>query len=437
MTRRANKVRVAGVCAAALLIAAAVARADDAATSPDQQKLLDRIKQLEDKVNDLEGKSTQVVEQASVTGKSLDFLSQVEMSGFASASYVYDFSRPNGTPLVAGRGFDVNNNQFEINKFKLALEKPVSQDPSNWIAGFRTDLIVGQDAPLTHSSGLFGGAGSAEDIDLEQAFVDLNIPVGTGLKVSFGKQVSLMGVEVIEEVSNPNLSVGNQFLYLENFTQTGLQLAYQWTPLIDTEFIVCNGWDALPDNNTSKSFFGRLGLTFNANQNAGIVLYGGPEETGDNTSWRRGVDVVYNGKLTDKFTLWVQGDYGYENGVPNNAAVVLPHAYWLGLGAWGTYDFTDKVELALRADYLKDKDGVRTPVTSNAPPTGQTPDVTAPASFTATPKELYSLTATLNYKPVTNLQIRPELRFDAADSSQAFNGKKDQVTAALGVAYLF
>jgi hypothetical protein len=424
---------VAGVCAAALLLAAAVAKADDAATSPDQQKLLDRIKQLEDKVNDLEGKSTQVVMQASVTGKSLDFLSQVEMSGFVSASYIYDFSRPTGTSLIAGRGFDVNNNQFEINKFKLALEKPVSQDPSNWIAGFRTDLIVGQDAPLTHSSGLFGGPGSSQDIDLEQAFIDLNIPIGTGLKISFGKQVSLMGVEVIEEVSNPNLSVGNQFLYLENFTQTGLQLAYQWTPLIDTEFIVCNGWDSLPDNNNSKSFFGRVGLTFNANQNAGIVGYVGPEEANDNTSWRRGVDVVYNGKFGDKFTLWVQGDYGYENNVPNSSGTFLPRADWGGLGAWGTYDFTDKVELALRADWVKDKYGVRTPVSSAAPGG----NVTTAASFSSVPKELYSLTATLNYKPVTNLQIRPELRLDAADSSTAFNGKKDQVTAALGVAYLF
>src|SRR5208283_3138021 len=97
-----------------------------------------------------------------------------------------------------------NNDSFTINKFKLALEKPVSQDPTNWNAGFRTDLIVGQDAPITHSSGLFGGPGSSQDIDLEQAFVDFNIPIGTGLKVIFGKTVTLMGVEVIEEVSNPN-----------------------------------------------------------------------------------------------------------------------------------------------------------------------------------------------------------------------------------------
>ncbi len=43
---------------------------------------------------------------------------------------------------------------------------------------------------------------------LEQAFVDLNIPVGNGLKVIIGKTVTLMGVEVIEETANPNWSEG-------------------------------------------------------------------------------------------------------------------------------------------------------------------------------------------------------------------------------------
>ena len=81
------------------------------------------------------------------------------------------------------------------------------------------------------------------DGDLEQAFVDVNVPVGNGLKVIIGKTVTLMGVEVIEEVSNPNCSEGNQFLFVENFTQTGVQLAYQWNDKLDTEFVVFNGWD--------------------------------------------------------------------------------------------------------------------------------------------------------------------------------------------------
>jgi len=443
MTRRAHQVRVAGVCVAALLLAAAVARADDAASATDTQKLLDRIKQLEDKVNDLEGKSTQVVTQASITGKSLDFLGQVEMSGFVSTSYLYDFSRSSGTTPVAGRLYDDNNNSFTVNKFKLALEKPVSQDPTNWNAGFRTDLIVGQDAPATHSSGLFGGPGSTQDIDLEQAFVEINIPIGTGLKLSVGKTVTLMGVEVIEEVSNPNFSEGNQFIYVENFTQTGVQAAYQWTPIIDTEFVIFNGWDALPDNNSQKSFMGRLGIAPDANTDIGLIGFGGVEQAGDNGNWRDGAEIVVNrNKLfTDKLNAWLQLDYGHEENAPQAdlsgaTPAVEPNADWYAAGIWTTYDFTDKVELAIRVDYLKDQKGVRTPFTTDGNAANPAP-VTTAGEFSEAPKQLMSLTGTLNYKPFGNLQVRPELRYDRAEDKYAFDNKRDQITAAVSVAYLF
>ena len=290
-------------------------------------------------------------------------------------------------------------------------------------------MIVGQDAPITHSSGLFGGAGSSQDIDLEQAFVDFNIPIGNGLKITFGKTVTPMGVEVIEEVSNPNFSEGNQFWYVENFTQTGVQFAYQWSPKIDTEFYIFNGWDALPDNNTTKSFMGRIGIAINDKNSLALVGYGGCEQAADNHDWRTGVNVVYNTHCSDKLNLWLQGDYGHEDNAPMLDGGTTANADWYAAGAWVTYDFTDKVELALRADYIKDEDDVRLPV-------GTTP-VTGPNLFSSRPKELYGWTATLNYKPLANLQIRPELRWDRSESPTSFNGKRDQMTAAMGVAYLF
>ena len=87
------------------------------------------------------------------------------------------------------------------------------------------------------------------------------------------------------------------------------------------------------------------------------------------------------------------------------------------------------MELALRADYLKDKEGVRTPFVDG--------NVTAPAEFSVAPKELFSLTATLNIKPIASLQVRPEVRYDHSAAPDAFDGKDDQVTALIGVAYLY
>jgi hypothetical protein len=422
-----------GIAAAVLIMRGVpVVQADDAdykTLYEDQKKKTD---DLEKRVSALEGSSTQNVSiaKSDIPQKSLDFLGQTEITGFASASYLYDFNDTHGSRTVVGRTFDTHANQFAVNKFKLALEKPISYNPTNWIVGYRADLIFGEDAAVIHSSSPHGGTFNlGTDGDLEQAFVDLNIPVGNGLKVIVGKTVTLMGVEVIEETANPNWSEGNQFLFVENFTQTGVQLAYQWNDKLDTEFVVFNGWDALPDNNTAMSYMGRIGYALGSNDTIGVVGYGGPEQetvslggAGTSANWREGVDVVVNHKFSDKFNSYLQLDYGREANAFLSDGVTQENSEWYAGGLWLTYDFTDKIELALREDFLKDRNGSRTGATYGLP-VGITPEV-------------YTSTLTLNYKPIDNVQIRPEVRWDHSDKD-AFNGVKDQFTLGMGVAYLF
>ncbi|HUI06469.1 MAG TPA: outer membrane beta-barrel protein [Verrucomicrobiae bacterium] len=413
-----KKMMALGLCGAVMVSAAGIARADSGTSgTTDNRELLEKIKQLEQRVTELEGKSTQQVAAAKsiVPQKTLDFLGQTELSGFVSASYLYDFNSTHGSKTVADRTFDTHANQFALNKFKLALEKPIDYNPTNWLVGYRADLIFGEDAAVIHSSGFNLG----NDGDLEQAFVDINVPIGNGLKVIIGKTVTLMGLEVIEEVSNPNWSEGNQFLYVENFTQTGVQLAYKWNDKLDTEFVVFNGWDQLPDNNSGPSFMGRIGYAPDANDSIGLLGYGGPEQTttslggtGTTANWRDGAEVLFNHKFSDKFNSYLQLDYGQEQKVIDNG-----NSEWYAAGLWLVYDFTDKIELAFRQDYLKDSDGTRTGMSPLSP-------------------ELSSSTLTLNLKPVDNFQFRPEIRWDHSDKD-AFNNNRDQFTLGVSVAYLY
>lgn len=403
------------VLAALTLAALPQARADEG-------ELLEKIQKLEKRVAELEGKGTQevAVAKSSIPEKTLDFLGQTEISGFVSASYLYDFSQ-HGATTIAGRGFDGRNNSFTLNKIKLTLDKPVTCSGEKWDAGFRADVIFGQDAGLIQSFNA-GGPGTfnlGSNGDLEQAFVQVNVPVGNGLIVKVGKMVTLMGVEVIEEVANPNWSAGNQFLYVENFTQTGALLSYKWNDKVDTQLAVFNGWDQLPDNNQDKSFMGRIGFAPDDKTTIGVIGYGGPEQTGNNSNKRYGADVVINRKLSDKLNSFVQLDYGKEEGVDATGG----DSEWYAAGLWLIYDFTEKCGVALRADYLSDKDGVR------ANP--------AYIAFTTAPIELTSVTLTLNLKPAANLQVRPEIRWDHSSVNTALNGKGDQFTAGLGVAYLY
>ncbi len=419
-----------GIAAAVLIMRGVpVVHADDADYKTLYEEQKKKTDDLEKRVSTLEGSSTTgvYIAKSDIPQKSLDFLGQTEISGFVSASYFYDFNDTHGTRTVDGRTFDTHANQFALNKFKLALEKPIDYNPTNWAAGYRADLIFGQDAAAIHSSG--GAFNLGTDGDLEQAFVDFNIPVGNGLKVIFGKTVTLMGVEVIEEVANPNWSEGNQFLFVENFTQTGVQLAYKWNDKLDTEFVVFNGWDQLPDNNTGVSFMGRLGYAVDSNTTLAVLGYGGPEQTtaslgGTSTTsnWRDGVELIGQRKFTDKLNSYIQFDYGREQKVVDTG-----DSEWVAAGLWLTYDFTDKIELAFRQDYLRDKDGARTD--------GST--LNGGAAFTpGAGPELYSSTLTLNYKPIDNVQIRPEVRWDHSEK-EVFNGIKDQFTLGMGVAYLF
>lgn len=149
------------------------------------------------------------------------------------------------------------------------------------------------------------------------------------------------------------------------------------------------------------------------------------------------MNLVASRKITDKLTLWVQGDYGTEDASPQlaattgNPALATKDASWWAGGLWATYDLTEKIGLALRGDFLKDEDGART---SGAP-------LTAP--FPANlGQELTSATLTLNLKPYKNLQVRPEVRWDHSDANLyghrgTDSGRANQITAGLNVAYLF
>jgi len=192
---RINYLRAVWICAAVAVLTmrgVPVVRADDA---PDYKAMYDEQKKrsddLDKRIAALEASTGNVaVAKSDIPQKSLDFLGQTEISGFMEASYLYNINR--GPAPVLGRTFDTHPNQFVVDDFKLAFEKPYVSSPTNWTVGYRADLIFGEDAAVIHSSGFNLGT----DGDLEQAFIDVNVPVGTGLKVIIGKTVTLMGVKL-------------------------------------------------------------------------------------------------------------------------------------------------------------------------------------------------------------------------------------------------
>src|SRR5438128_2579938 len=339
-----------------------------------------------------------------------------KLTGFAVGSYAYS-GRSVGDTAIVGRLYDRFQNRFMLNALAVVLDKPY--DPAKFSAGFHSELLLGQDATLIRSNGFDLGA----QADLPHLYITLNIPTasGNGLQIKAGRMVTLMGVEVIETIANPNWSEANQFIYVENFTGLGVSVETKFSQYVDAQFRVINGWDQVSDNNTHKSLMGRVGLYPDALTSIGIVGYWGPEEPGNDTANRYGVNGVIWRKLGAKVNVWLQGDYGREQA---NAAlpVATQDAQWWALGGWVTYDFSSSLGLPLRGDYVNDENGAgNNGVFGFLPNTGQ---------------KFGSGTATLNIKAWPSALVRPELRYDRSTLG-AFNGKKDQITVALAVAYLY
>ena len=348
---------------------------------------------------------------------------KVNLSGFVTASYTYSSRHTGGagSPIV-GRLYDRFHDQIELNAAKLTLEKPVATDQFD--AGARVDLLFGQNPAVIQSAGLTLGTNG----DMTQAFATVNLPAGDGKYVQFkaGKLATLMGLEVIEDVVNPNLSEGNLFIYVENFTNTGLRLDAKPSATMDVELALINGWDVVQDNNAKKSFMGRVGFTPDAATTIAVLGYLGNEKAavaGVTPSGNRYGGELLASRKVGAATVTVQGDYGEEKDLP----AVGQTAKWWGASVWAAVDASPILNVALRGDYVDDQDGVRTSGVLGFPAnTGQ---------------KFGSGTLTLNIKRWASTLIRPELRYDRSNLTvfPAADGTrhKDQFTVALGVSYLF
>ncbi|MGH7548371.1 MAG: outer membrane beta-barrel protein [Gemmatimonadales bacterium] len=336
-----------------------------------------------------------------------------KLSGYAEVSYSHT-TVPVGGAIV-GRLYDRFANQFTLNAFKVTVDRPYTAD--RWDAGFRADVVVGQNAAVLQSSGLSLGSSG----DVTQLYITLNAPTanGNGLQFRAGKFVTLQGVEVIETVANPNWSEGLQFVYLECFTQTGVEAGYRFNRFADAQLRVSNGWDRVVANQEHKSFMGRVGLYPGSGTSIGLLGFLGAEQSGTDAK-RYGGEVLINQKV-GAVTTWLQVDYGREEANP-----ALPDstrdATWWAAGAWVAYDLTSTLGLGLRADYLDDREGART---------------SAAFGLAAAPRHtLWSGTATLNVRSWPGALLRPELRYDRSNLTP-FDGKRDQLTVSLSIAYLY
>ena len=340
-------------------------------------------------------------------------VSPARVSGYVTTSLTHG-SHASGRDLV-GRLNGRRQDEFMLNVGNLTIERVAEADRVD--AGFRLEAFFGQNAAVVKSVGLDLGA----DADIWQGYAVLNLPLdarGRSIQLKAGKMATLMGVEVGEDVLNPNLDVASQDIFLEPFTETGAELGVKLGARFDAQLRVSNGWDQVTDVNSGKTVMARVGVAPASGALVALVAYGGPEQAGTDGPRRSGLDLVLSAKPTPGTTGWLQLDYGQED----SAAAGGGTATWYAAGIWFMADVAPWAALALRGDYVDDRNGVRTSGVLGFPAnTGQ---------------RLGSATVTVNVRYWPHVLLRPEIRYDRS-SLAVYGGHRDQVSAGLGLSYLF
>jgi hypothetical protein len=350
---------------------------------------------------------------------SVKALSDIQISGFVTASYFYDGSKP-ADRKSNGYLWNTSEDSFSINKVKLTIASaPVERSGDKWDAGYRASLIFGEDAPIVNTGGNTQGLE-----DLREAYVELNVPIGTGLNVKAGQLISLLNYESGDGgAANPNFSQGYQWFYTGNGPSAGVQLGYTFTDWLDAKIRVQNGLYAGPiDNNSGKTFMGALGIKPMPDLWFSLIGFGGEESPAFSVL---GGSLLAGYQVTKPFGLGFEFDYFQFDPDP------APQADLWSVGTWITYDLTDKFGVALRAEYLDDKDGFGIPGIAPGGRAGSailSPDTTG---------DLSSLTLTLNYKPVPNVKVQPEIRYDHTSYKDGFDGQDSRIIFGAGISYLF
>jgi len=420
-----NRLKTAGVCLGVVVSSTAAVQADSGAPDDNKvTKLEQDNKELKKRLDALEALAQKegLLPSGQKPNATLSFLAGSQLSGFVTASYFYDTSRPPGA-ISPGYLWNYKANSFDINKIKVTLGKAAEISGDKWDAGYNVMMIYGQDAKFVDTGpAQASGTGNNKGFDsLRQAYVELNVPIGSGIDVKAGQLISLLNYESGDGGAvNANFSQGNQWFFTGNGPSAGVQLSYKFCPLVDFTARVQNGlYTGAIDNNGYKTVMGSLGIHPDEMTSINLIGFGG-REGASSQLWTKGGSVIASRVLTKKYNITLASEFDYFS---VDRAGISGADFW-SIGGWLSADFTPTLGAALRMDYISDPQGASTAGLLGF-------------SGALTGQDLFSATATLNFRPVPSIKIQPEIRYDHTSFANGFGTRKDRVILGMGASYLF
>jgi hypothetical protein len=354
-------------------------------------------------------------------------LSSTTLSGYVNTSM--HWNPGTGNANVPGYSFNApdKSDGFNLNVVKLALEKPL--DEAQWAAGYKAEILFGQDAAALSTAHSQGG----EDVTLKQAYVNLRTPVGNGLDFKVGVWDTVIGYEVFDSGSNPNYTRSYGYT-IEPTTHTGVLGSYQLCKAASISFGIANTFGpvinqkAYPIRAESyKTYMASVALTAPDDWGflAGSTAYGGfvngfnGSTIWDQTSlytgftlntpikgWRVGASYDYLGTTSEQST-GMTGDNDYAN----------------ALALYSSISLTEKLSFHARGEYAWSSDETGSPAGLFG--TG--------GDLNDGNHEVFALTGTIQYDLWKHVISRLEVRWDhqAGDAEMTGYGDGDMRNSVL------
>ena len=177
---------------------------------------------------------------------------------YVESSYVFNATGAGRGGTNELRLYDYDEG-FTFNAASFSLKRDPSE-PHPF--GFGVTLTAGLDSQKNHSLGMFRGRNdqfpfrNTSKFDVLEAYVSARVPLGSGLTVSGGKFVSLLGYENPEGPLNLNWSRGYLYTYAGPTTVTGGFASYTFLGWLTVGAGLVTGSDTTADNNSTPSVTG-------------------------------------------------------------------------------------------------------------------------------------------------------------------------------------
>jgi hypothetical protein len=339
---------------------------------------------------------------------------RMAIRGWTDCSFTASSDAHNNLPL----GFNYRANEFLLQQNWLRFERTVvTSGTSDPTFGFRSDWILpGSDYRFTLARGIFNsqltashGGPQLEGIDPIQFYAEAYFPtIGRGLDVKLGHFFAQYGVESNAAIDNALWSHAYTFIY-DPFTHTGLLTTLKVTDAWSVQSGICTGSDMFIGPEATPCYLGSVKWAPPGGRDSvlfSVIVGSGRFNDTRNFHNPEIFDLVYTHQINARLSYNFESLYGFTTNVPDTG-----FADWFGAINYLTYTLTPRLNANARLEFFDDFQGQRTGFAG---------------LYTA-------LTLGLNFRPRSDIIVRPEIRYDYNEHSRPFEDHHGLFTAGFDV----